>query len=76
MPVQLGARAVGLLGMIPGILNQKQGVQIQQGSQNAIRQRFAAARPQPALALGQATMEGLLENKMAYEKCRTETKCR
>lgn len=76
MPVQLGAGAVGLLGMIPGILNQKQGVQIQQGRENAIRQRFAAAQPQPALALGQATMEGLLENRMAYEKCRTETKCR
>lgn len=70
MSGQLVARAVSLLGMIPGVLNQKQGGQI------AIRQHFTTAQPQPVLLHGQATMGGLLENKMACEKCRTETKCR
>lgn len=74
MSGQLVAGAAGLLGMIPGVLNQKQGVQ--QGSQIAIRQHFTTAWPQPALMHSQATMEGLLENKMACEKCRTETNCR
>lgn len=72
MSGQLVARPVGLLGTIPGVLNRKQGVQ--QGSQIVIRQHLTTARPQPALTHGQATMEGLLENEMACEKCRTETK--
>lgn len=74
MSGQLVAGVVGLLGTIPEVLNQQEGVQ--RGSQIAIMQHFTTAQTQPALMSGHATMEGLLENKMACEKCRTETKSR
>lgn len=74
MSGQLVTGTESLMGMILGVLNQQQGVQ--QANQIAIRQPFTAAHPQPALMHGLATMEGLLENRMACEKCRTETKSR
>lgn len=67
---EVGGWSNGLVGNDSWGLNMKQ--RVQQGSQ--IKQHFTRAQPQPALTHGQATMEGLLENKMACEKCRTETK--